>query len=233
MHPKNLQRRIDAFGDLLDLHRLDGENTEKYLAYLKKGRRDQKLVADVTPAYGLLSPDRFARMAAISENVRFLYILRDPVSRLWSHIRMLASQGADTPSRIQEMATQIFWRFGRGRFQAIHERGDYAMTLGNLDKVLGPGQLFTVYYEELFNSKTLRRICEFLGIGDTSVAGLDEAVHVGPQARMSNDMVAKAQEWLAPQYEFVKRWSGYLPPEWQENAPDTRAIGIRMLGVNT
>lgn len=229
--PMALKHRIGAHGDLLDLHLGETEDPQAYLRYMNKGRGERKLVADVTPAYGLLSPERFARMATIAENVRFLYILRDPVSRLWSHIRMLAGRAAETPNRLQELAAQTFWKFGDGVFPAVSERGDYAKTLSNLDKVLGPGQLFTVFYEELFNAKTLGRICEFLGIGD-SAAQLTNVVHAGPDARMDSEMLDHARKWLAPQYEFVQKRSGYLPPQWQVNALGAQASGAQMLGVD-
>ena len=220
-----LARRVEAHDDLIRLNQPETEDAGAYLDYLNKGRSDQKLIGDLTPAYGLLSEDRFAKMAAISPNVRFIYILRDPIARLWSHIRMLAQRRVSTPEHVQQISERIFWRFGRGRFPPIWARSDYREALQKLDNVVGAGQLFTLFYEELFTQKSMRQICGFLGI-DNSVAPVKEQVHIGPQATMDGNMINHARKWLAPQYEFVEQRAGYLPDQWQGFDRQAKLLGV-------
>ena len=54
------------------------EDTAAYLDYLTTGATgERQLVADVTPAYGLLPEARLAQMAGLMPDVRFLYLMRD------------------------------------------------------------------------------------------------------------------------------------------------------------
>lgn len=219
---ETLQTRIDDYQDLLDLHGLGARDDGAYLNYLTKGRQGERLIADVTPAYGLLSADRFRQMANLLPRVRFLYLIRDPVSRLWSHIRMLAARRVASAERLQKAAQRIFWRFGRGRFPVIWDRSDYRKTLMRLDQALAPGQLLTVFYENLFSQAAIRRICQFLGIQGVK-AKVHNRVHAGPDVPMDSNMVAHAQEWLAPQYEFIRNRFASIPQEWQANMVGAKA----------
>ncbi len=84
--PQTRQRDLDAAIALLGRP----ESGAAYLDYLGAGQ-GAAVVGDITPAYGLLSVERLRAMAALGET-RFLYILRDPVARLWSHVRMIAGR---------------------------------------------------------------------------------------------------------------------------------------------
>ena len=60
---------------------------QAYVAYLTRWRTNQAVVGDFSPSYGLLSTERLRAMARILPDVRFLFVMRDPVARLWSHVR--------------------------------------------------------------------------------------------------------------------------------------------------
>ncbi|QMU57816.1 MAG: hypothetical protein GKR98_06170 [Boseongicola sp.] len=83
-----LQDRADWIGVLAS----GRENTEGYLNYLNTGAGQARVVGEMTPAYALLSEARLAKMAQIASDVRILFLMRDPVERLWSHVRMMAGR---------------------------------------------------------------------------------------------------------------------------------------------
>jgi len=212
----SLQARIDDCADLIALHEHPAENAAAYLAYLQAGQGDRGLVADITPAYGLLSVQRLTNMAKLVANTRFIYILRDPVARLWSHVRMNAARRGGDAAEVQARANRIFWRLGRGRHAGIFERGDYAATLARLHRALAPSQLLVLFYEELFSHLTINRICAFLGIGQHA-AQLDVPEHRGAAATMNAAQLQQARRWLAAQYEYVHASLGRVPGQWRAN----------------
>ena len=173
------QQRLDDLNGLIVLQTDEKENNAAYLAYVAKGMEGARLCADVTPAYALLSSGRFANMARLAPVTRFIYILRDPVARLWSHVRMNAARRAAGAEDIALRAGRIFWRFGRGRHPGIWARSDYRATLERLRDALDPSQLLVLFYEELFSPRAVERICDFLGI-DARPADFGARVHAGP-----------------------------------------------------
>ena len=68
-----------------------------YLAFLLKDSDSKPVIGDITPSYATLSRNEFARMSQLSQNSRFLYLMRDPIDRLWSEIRM---SGLKTAKRV-------------------------------------------------------------------------------------------------------------------------------------
>lgn len=61
-------------------------DNSRYLPALNYGRMSERIVADITPAYALCTRASFAEMKAIHDDVRFVFLMRDPVERLWSGI---------------------------------------------------------------------------------------------------------------------------------------------------
>ena len=53
-------------------------------------RRASDIAGDITPGYSRLDEDEVARFAARFPATRVIYIARDPIERLWSHLMMTA-----------------------------------------------------------------------------------------------------------------------------------------------
>ncbi len=210
---------VDDLRALIALHREEAENTEAYLAYLRHGLGAARLVGDVTPAYGLLSAARLAMMSSLAPVTRFVYILRDPVARLWSHLKMIALRGAGGEDALFARVRRLFWRFGRGELAGVRARGDYAGTLQRLHAALRPGQLLVLFFEDLFTQTTAERLCAFLGIRPHP-APVALRVHRGPDLPMKERQRLHAQTWLAPQYDYVNRTLGRVPEAWRANMPE-------------
>ena len=49
-----------------------------------------RLPGEITPGYGMLSPDRISFVARVLPGVRLIYLMRDPVERAWSQVVMNA-----------------------------------------------------------------------------------------------------------------------------------------------
>ena len=195
---------------------LKSQDEAEYLAYLEDERGGERVVGDITPAYGLLPVDRLAHMAGLRSNVRFIYLMRDPVDRLWSHVRMIAKRRNDDEAVVGAAAARILDRVLSGGEDHIAIRGDYRTVLEKLASAVEPGQSFVCTCEDLFAGDRLERLCAFLGIaylpGDTGTK-----VHGGISADMRPEQKARAAEYLRPQYDFVAEMMGRLPPAWAAN----------------
>lgn len=191
---------------------LDRGDTSGYLAFLTEGRDEERVVGDITPGYGLLSEDTLREMAALHDDVRFVYVMRDPVERLWSHVRMIAGRHARGDLRTQ--AARILDDVLAGDAPQIADRGDYAGTITRLMAAVAPEKRFICTSEELFDKNGLARLCAFLGI--EALGGQTERrVHGGVEIAMTDTQRKRAAAWLRPQYDYVAANMGALPPAWQ------------------
>lgn len=179
-----------------------------YLGFIGAGLEDARLVGDFTPGYALLPPEWFAEMARVHENVRFLYLLREPVDRIWSQFRMNAGGDGAAAARMAD-------GFLDGGERDVARRSNYRRTLTRLAEAVPEDRLHVEFYERLFTEDALGGICDFLGI-DMIPAAFDKPVHRSPEAPLDAARRARLQDALRPQYNFIERTMGTLPVEWTQ-----------------
>ncbi len=199
------------------------EDTAAYLAYLDGGRDAATsvpvVVGEVTPAYALLSEDRLRAMAGLGDrDVRFVYLLRDPIARLWSHVRMIAGRRASDGVVVRRRCDRIFDRTLAGEESQIEARGDYRAALGRLSRAIDPARLLVLVFEELVQGDGAARLCAFLGIAPRAPDPLP--VHEGQPMPMRAEQRGRARAWLAPQYDYVAERLGYRPTGWHYDLPE-------------
>lgn len=206
-------RQIAGYEHYLELLGTGTEDIPGYLAYLNEGREGQHLVADITPAYALLSQDRLKAMGRLTPNVRFLYLMRDPVARLWSHIRMMAVRR--DPDRIlrRAQADRIFEKVMAGQEEQIASRSDYKGAVEKLRRAVDPSRVMVAVAEDMFEGQALAPICAFLGIAHRPAK--PRVVHRGQALDMLDAQRARARDWLADQYDYAGALLGGMPARWQ------------------
>ena len=205
---KRLQDRADWM-DVLEY----GTDETAYLNYIQTGKGDAKVVGDLTPAYALLSRERLGRMARMSSDVRMVYLLRDPIERLWSHVRMIAARRETDGIVSATKTSRILERVFSGAEDQIVMRSDYAGALERLTAAVPGRKLLVEVFEEMISGAGFERICRFLGIAKMS-ADL-KPVHVGQAFDMTREQREKAAEWLAPQYAAAEQLLGRRPAAWK------------------
>ncbi len=188
------------------------EDIGAYVDYLHGGAGDANVVGEMTPAYALLPETRLAAMAGMAPDVRFLYLLRDPVERLWSHVRMIAARRDEQGQVTERRSARILRRTFSGAESQIVKRSDYAGALARLTAAVAPAKLLIEVFEEVVRGDGLARICDFLGIARMPP---DPApVHEGQALTMTDKQRRAALDWLAPQYDAAHRVLGRMPEAW-------------------
>lgn len=221
----HLARRVADLKDWIKVLRARALDLAAYRGYLLGGRGNRALVGEVTPAYALLSVDRLREMARMAADVRFVYLMRDPVARLWSHVRMLARRGAPEADYAAVSATlmgQVCAGDAVDQVAAVATRGDYAAAISRLDAAVDPRRLLVMFQEDLITAPGVARLSEFLDIG-VQKAALKARVHAGIPLPLSDAQRAEAQEFLRPQYDFAAARFAELPAAWRMNMGEGRA----------
>jgi len=208
---KRLRREIRAYDRWLDV--IAEPSDAAYVDFLTDGAGDARVVGDITPAYATLSQATLTRMAGLAPVTRFIYLMRDPLDRLWSNIRMAAARRS---GGLAETAAVLLDKVVSGRDQTIAARSDYATTLARLDAALDPRSLFLGFYETLFQPGTVERICAFLGLAPHP-ARIEARVLGGADLPMTETQRARALAWLTPQYDALRQRMDTLPQRWTDN----------------
>ncbi|MGI9170411.1 MAG: sulfotransferase, partial [Caulobacteraceae bacterium] len=78
---------------LRDRVRMSGD-PKAYIDYFRTRWSGEKVLADITPSYYVAGRDVFSRMREVHPTVRFLFVMRNPIDRFWSEMRLARTQNA-------------------------------------------------------------------------------------------------------------------------------------------
>ncbi len=206
-------RQLQEVSQLLTIYTGGGAGRQRhapYLSYMLEGHDAQPVVCDITPSYAVLDRAHFADMAMIGR-ARFIFILRDPVDRMWSQIRM--AQADAVGDHAEACATHARILMSERRLPKL-ARADYRRTIQELEAAVPADRIHYVFYERLFQRKTTDAICSFLGI---SPVDPDPArrVNEGRASAIPDDIADAFRKAFAPQYAFIRdRFGSALPDAW-------------------
>jgi hypothetical protein len=184
--------------------------------------RQIRLTGDITPAYAGLSEQRLAmiRDGFAERGVRAaaVYLMRDPVERIWSAVRMdLRRRGVSHAGAVED------------RLRAVADDDQYAArtrydeVITRADAAFGAEGVWYGFYEQLFDHATLANLCGFLGI-EPPDPDFSREVNVSPkQEHVAEEVLVELARRFAPVYAAVAgRFPDVdLPALW----PSARHLG--------
>jgi hypothetical protein len=165
-----------------------------------------RLTADITPGYAALSAARLRmiRDGFAARDVRpvAVYLVRDPVERIWSAARMdIGRRGAEASEDPETWISRMYER------PMYADRTRYDLTMDALEDAYSREHVFYGLYERLFSAETLKPLCEFLGI-DFHEPDPGRHVNASPKAEgavLAEDTRRTIARHFAPVYEAVQR----------------------------
>jgi hypothetical protein len=186
-----------------------------------------RVMGDFTPAYSVIQGkllEPILNMGGIGgAAVKVVYLLRNPLDRLWSHIRMTADRMA--PDSFAQTCTVMTQRLVAGAqdggLQGIVRRGDYAGNLPKLRRIFG-ASLLVMFTEDLFTKAGFDKLLDFLGLAPHR-PDLARRVHEGRDLPLPAALRRAALNFLRPQYEFVAREFDILPQAWRSAMAELHA----------
>ena len=213
----NAKRRITDMKRLVAVLQGARADDAAYLSWLTARGEGARLYADITPNYATLDDERLARMLAATPHAKVLLLIRDPLDRLWSHIRMQARRQRQAHEVYEKKSNNILYRMlNRGQETHILERGDYPKIIRKLRRVIPEDQLRIQFTEDMMRQDGLSPLCAFLGI-EPVIPAVQEPVHQGPEVVMLEKLRPRALGLLNEHYDWVARNVGPLPQRWQDN----------------
>jgi len=170
-----------------------------YAAMFRERARGHALTGDITPAYQMLEAEHFAAirdLLAPDFDLRVVFLMRDPIERVFSAMRM----DDRNQKRTRNLAHE---RFGETFMHPKHSRRtDYPRLIKALEATFPPERLFFGFYETLFTPETFARLTNFLGLGALT-PDFDTRVNASPtRGALPPEATAAARKFYAPVYDF-------------------------------
>jgi hypothetical protein len=192
----------------------DGSGSDDWYTRLFALAPADAVCGEITPAYALLPPAGVDHLVSVSPAVRILFLVRDPIDRAWSQIRM----------RLRAPGPHDAARFGPLRDLELDPRvlmrSRYSETL-RVYRTRVPEARLWIGDHDLLGSDPealLRSACRFLGVGYAPelFPHLAERRHEGAAATIEPRVYERLKAALEPEYEAL---AGALPEQaarWRE-----------------
>ena len=174
---------------------------------------DSKTLCEITPAYSALGREGFEHMKAFfaSQNVtlKLFFIMRDPVDRLWSHLRYRDQNTADLDvleawPRMVEDAEFMGW-------------SDYRNTVEALDEVFEKDDILYLFYENLFSEPSLKALSAVAGAPFAAPESRDAVNETSLKMDLPDAVLKGLSARLGSQYAFCRqRFGADVPASWRE-----------------
>lgn len=157
---------------------------------------------EITPAYAVLPDERVAAIARFAPDLRVFYVVRHPIDRAWSSVRLHVRRnelGPDelTPGWLRERIT------GPG----VIKRNRYADTVATWQRHFDPEQFLLLPYDLATSAPAefLARLARHIGVRDQPFLAPDKAMqaeigqarNVGSELALTDDLRALAAETYA------------------------------------
>ncbi|MEM6622591.1 MAG: sulfotransferase [Pseudomonadota bacterium] len=198
----HLQAAIDGLQMLYDDNAYFGH-------FARMAQARTRVFTEITPQYALLDAQAFGYVRAFFQTqglvLKVLLVLRDPVARLWSHLRSLTQEDPEIDV-LRDWQTLV-------RQRAVIERSDYIRTIRMLDQVFHPDQLLILFSEDLVDGRSLPALSQTLGLPGLPPDTIRQ--NRTPDTTALPDAVrGQLRRLLAPQYTFCQDRLGALPAAW-------------------
>jgi hypothetical protein len=222
------RRAADAAWRLTDVMlRHEAAGHAAYADVLFQRYDGEPVAGEVTPEYALLGAADIAEMAALGRDVRFVFIMRDPVDRLKSGVRQQVRKTLGPEAVTPETVAARLRAALADPDDPAMARSRYDRTIERFERVVPRERMFYLFFETMFRQEEMDRLTDFLGIGRRA-APVERKVHPGVRAEVAFPaaLEAEAAAALRPVYDFVRaRFGDAVPAAWRPaEAPERPAV---------
>jgi len=181
--------------------------------------KEGKVSGDITPLYSTLD-ERGAEYArkVVGDKCKVFIVLRDPVSRFWSSIKMLYRyKNIDITSEDTSTILEVM------QYPYMALKSDYSRMIDTWRPFFDNDMFGIFFFDDLVadNSLFLRNVCQFIGLSDSDWLSphLDKESNKDKhQINMPDDIKSAVSRHYLPELEKLSSMIGGHTVTWLENA---------------
>lgn len=175
---------------------------EQYFLHLIN--HETRITGDITPSYSMLSSENFIeikeRLINAGFSVKVVFLMRDPVERNWSALRMiqrnLHQKGVKWTVADCEERFEKFYKS-----QRMVKRTQYDKTVKALRTAFTPDELYFGFYETMFETQYLLKISDFLGI-EANLLNISQKVNASKASALSDGLRNSCKNFYSDVYSY-------------------------------
>ncbi len=195
----------------------------QYFQSLVREDNTVKATGDISPHYCILNQRTLRhakkKLEKYGFDVKLIYLMRDPVERVWSQLRMIRRK--QTNRLICNHATEAESLEAYFAIDRFARNTRYEKTVSVIEKVFDPADIFYDFYENLFKRSTLSRLSQFLQI-TLSDPDFKTKINSSPK---NEELSLELREKMANEYKdtytiMIKKFGDSLYDFW----PNARLI---------
>lgn len=208
--PDDLQYpgRLEPLREMFD--RLSIANDSDYRDFFLSRLQGESVFGDISPSYSMLDSAGFSRIVSVHPRVKFLFLMRNPVDRAWSHLRM--ELRLNPTRRIVDFRR---WLNAPG----VRLRSDYRRTLTELFAAAPRATVHVDFFERWFTDAAIERFCAFLGV-DFVPGDYLERQNAAPDEPVPPAFRELVMDEFADIYRYVAdTFPADLPEAWARDLP--------------
>ncbi len=215
-------RHLQCQVDLMKILKGGRAGAHAWMTQLARSSGDKPYLCDFTPDYAFAAPGAFQEMAEYispeGRRPKFIFIMRDPVDRYWSALRMFLLHNdvpeADAPQRLEEWIE----RDSKHSRMSAMRHCDYRYTVEQLDAHVPSQDVHFMFYETMFEQDTFDRLCRFLEI-EPYPADVGSRVHEGRPFPFPHEKWAALRAGFDDIYTFAfDRFGDAIPEHWRRES---------------
>lgn len=180
----------------------DEENYYTFFQSILSAKGNVCVTGDISPEYSGLPrialeniQSGFSRKGI---KVKVVFLMRDPIERCWSAVRMYKRHKTDQIDQACDEVDALRKYFGS---EQANFRTRYDKTMKEIEAVFDEKDIKYVFYEELFTTKTIQEVCDFLAI-EFEIPELEKRINVSVKTMKLPESLARD---IANFYEIVYR----------------------------
>lgn len=187
------------------LRRMMQASPQIYVDYFKGLiSSNTNVTGDITPSYSIIDRSGLEKISRYLEDagfdIKIIFLLRDPIERLWSSVRMEKRDRIRRGQRLDDNFADLrAIEYTKTKVQIA--RSDYLSTVQNIEAVFAKSAIHYEFYENLFNKKSMERLSKFLGVS-LKEADFARKANYSPTQLISTETTNILYNFLSPQYNF-------------------------------
>jgi hypothetical protein len=170
-----------------------------------------RVFGEISPSYSLLGEDGFCSVRGLFRSRRIVFIMRDPVERFCSQMRMSRNKNTRRGSERADILSAI-------QHPRYLQKSRYEDTVRNLEAVFSPDDILYLFYETLFCREAIGRLCTFLALPYTAPDFSTVVNAGGVRDPLSPEIDNIIRNAFDATYRFCSaKFGDKLPSKWRTN----------------
>lgn len=220
-----LESNRPNFEPLWDIRYFLGPMNDRwYQSLFEQSESSTKICGEISPSYSLLSKPMIRRTLSLNPDMKFIYIIRDPIERAWSHaLKALVKDSNRVFESVRESEYLNFYSSPE-----LLRTSEYASNIQRYLDEVDSSQLLVLFFDDIQHrpKELLGQLCGFLGCNVPKALEENVSTKINSSAqgrRVPQAHVRFLSRLFVPELQKLAELYPTWPRVWLERAENSSA----------